>query len=125
MDVQLSIHPMNPQPVDAGKGNLAGARHYHEVARFHPFNQPSDVDVDVALRMQSLGVISDTPLFAPSFLCFGDGATPQSCANVRGKGGHLMHARRMLACQCEHAIGLSRAIVLHEEKEDSWGLMLG
>jgi hypothetical protein len=125
MDVQLSIDPMNPQPVDAGKGNLAGAGHYHEVARFHTFNQPSDVDVDVALGMQSFGVISDTPLIAPSFPCLGDGGAPQNCANFRGKGGHLMHARRMLARQCEHAIGLSRAIVLHEEKEDSWGLMLG
>ncbi len=125
MDMQFSVDTVNPQSIHSGEGNFLRAGHYREVARLYALDQPSNVNVNMALGVELLGIIRDTPLVAPQFFGFGDRSAPECFANFHWKSGHLMHARRMLARQCECSIGLSGAIILDQEKEDPGRLVLG
>jgi len=80
------------------------------------------VNVDVALRMESLGIVRDAPLFAPQFFRLGDRISPQLDANIRRERRHRVHPRRMLTGQRQPPVGLSRTVVFDEEDRGSRGL---
>src|ERR1700722_1966450 len=125
MDVQFSIHGVNPVSVFARRRDLSRAIHHYKFAGFDAFNQPPDMNMDVALGPNVITVVGDSPAVAPLFLRFVDRLGPQGEANFGREVGDALHTGRLLPRQRQQTIRFLRIRIRQEEYKSIARLLFG
>lgn len=116
MDVQFSIHRMNPDPgTICWQPNFRRSGDHGKDFRLHTLIQLSYMYMSVALRPPFHTVVRDSPLFAPERFSPGDGSGPKLRTIVRVQIRQRVGPLRVFPGKREGAIRLGWVLILKEE----------